>query len=296
MVSVTVLLSRKFRAREKICPALVAGIRKVGDQCKQIWADDYREPVGDVALFYGLDGARGTGLDRALREYRAAGKQAIYLDLPYFNNRSDGRYAWHRWSMNARHPTAYFQKRKHPPDRFLVHKRGIAPWGQTGDHVIVCGMSEKAANYEGYDLEQWERAAIKRLQAVTDRPIVYRPKPQRRVRKGYPNPQYPPIEGVAYSNPLSRTLNDELQHAWAVVSHHSNCGVDALLAGIPQFSDEGVASVLGHSDLAKIESPFVPSDEQRRQFAADVAYCQWNHIEARDGIAWRHFKDEGLVP
>jgi hypothetical protein len=37
-------------------------------------------------------------------------------------------------------------------------------------------------------------------------------------------------------------------------------------------------------------------DEERRQFAFDVAYCQFNHSEAEDGTMWRHFKDEGLVP
>lgn len=278
----------------------------MGDDCKQIWAEDYREPFTDVAMFYGLDGSRESPLHRALTEYGKAGRQAIYLDLPYWQDRlgkygpSDNRYSWHRFSINARHPTAYFQNRKHDGDRFRVHKRTIAPWGQTGDHIIVCGMSEKAAKYEGYDFEQWERLAIKKLRQATDRPIIYRPKPQKRMRKGRPNPQYPPImiDGmeVGYSNPLTRTLEDELREAWAVVSHHSNCGIDALLAGIPCFTDEGVASVLGHSDLALIETPKAPVDEERRQFAFDVAYCQWNHREAEDGTMWRYFKDEGLVP
>src|SRR5262245_42428696 len=107
MVSVAVILSRKFRAREKVCPALVAGVRAVGDKCRQIWAEEYKEPISDVALFYGLDGSRQSNLHKALEDYRAVGGKAIYLDLPYFDNRAlNGRYEWHRFSINARHPTA----------------------------------------------------------------------------------------------------------------------------------------------------------------------------------------------
>jgi len=153
-------------------------------------------------------------------------------------------------------------------------------------------MSEKCAVFEGFGFEQWERNAIAQMRKVTDRPIVYRPKPRKR-----DTPQYPMIEGVAYSNPAkTKHLEDELRDAWAVVSHHSNAGIDALLNGVACYSAEGVATVVGCTDLADIENRRFPTDEERRQWAYDIAYCQFNRPEMRDGTAWRHFKDEGLVP
>jgi hypothetical protein len=291
-VKVGLLVSRKFRARQKVMPDMAQGIQLVGDKVERIWPHDYRGIFSDVLVFYGFDGSRESQIAKAFNDYKAAGKPAIYIDLGYFNNKArDGRYGYHRFSVSGRHPTAYFQNRKHKPDRFGVHGRRIEAWRTPGKNIVVCGMSEKCAVFEGFKFEEWERAAIAKLRSVTDRPIVYRPKPQRRTVS-----QYPPIEGVSYSNPLVRKLGEELKEAWAVVSHHSNAGIDSLLAGVPTFTDEGVASVLGHGDLALIERPRCPTDSERKQFAADVAYCQFNRPEMRDGTAWRHFKDEGLVP
>lgn len=291
-ITVGLIVSRKFRARQKVMPDMEQGIRHVGDNVKRIWAHDYREPFSDVAIFYGFDGTRDSKITQAFNEYRAIGRPAIYIDLGYFSQRWNGdRYGFHRFSVSNRHPTAYFQKFKHKSDRFKVHGRKIEAWKGNGRNIVLCGMSDKCARFEGYDFEEWEKAAIAKLRSVTDRPIIYRPKPQRKTGS-----QYPPIKGVEYSNPLNRSLADELSDAWCVVSHHSNAGIDAILYGVPCYTDEGVGLAVGKKDLAEIESPRVPTDEERKQFAADVAYCQFNRPEMRDGTAWRHFKDEGLVP
>jgi hypothetical protein len=248
--------------------------------------------VSDVALFYGFDGSRNSTIYKAFNDYKAAGGKAVYIDLGYFNDRmKDGRYGYHRFSVNARHPTAYFQKERHPGDRFAVHGRKIEPWKRgAGRNILVCGMSRKCAEFEGFQFEEWERKAIGALRLVTDRPIVYRPKPVR-VREQPP----PPIKGVGYSNPRTTGIQAELRNAWAVVSHHSNAGIDGLLVGVPSFSDEGVATALGHTDVSLIEQPRQPSDEERRQFAWDVAYTQFHIDEMASGLAWRHLKNEGLV-
>jgi len=292
VVTVGLIVSRKFRARQKVMPDLEKGIKLVGDRVERIWAHDYSGVFSDVAVFYGFDGTRQSKIAQAFEDYKKAGRPAIYVDLGYFSQRWNGdRYGYHRFAVSDRHPTAYFQNRKHKADRFKVHHRTVEPWRKPGRNIIVCGMSDKCAVFEGYEFEQWERAAIAKLRLVTDKPIVYRPKPRRSKE-----PQYPQIEGVGYSDPSKKRLGEELKDAWAVVSHHSNAGIDGLLAGVPCFTDEGVASVLGLADLAMIESPNTPTDAERKQWAADIAYCQFNRPEMRDGTAWRHFKDEGLVP
>lgn len=291
-ITVGLIVSRKFRARQKVMPDLAQGIAKLGDKVERIWAHQYTEPFSDCVLFYGFDGSRTSQIARAFYDYKRSGRKAIYIDLGYFSQRWNGdRYGFHRFSINDRHPTAYFQNKKHKSDRFKVHNRTVEPWRKPGRNIVVCGMSDKCARFEGFKFEEWERAAIKKLRTITDRPIIYRPKPQRKTVS-----QYPPIDGVSYSDPLHKRLGDELKDAWCVVSHHSNAGIDALMAGVPCFTDEGVATPLAKTDVGLVEFPFIPSDSDRKQLVADIAYCQFNRPEMRDGTAWRHFRDEGLVP
>lgn len=293
-LKVGVIVSRKFRAREKICPSLANGIAAAGDKPISLRAERYNGVFSDAVIFYGFDGNRDSNIARAFDDYRKAGLKAVYVDLGYFKKRDSlGRYGdYHRFSVNDRHPTAYFQNIKHPSDRFDQHHRKIAREMRQGKNIILCGMSDKASRFDGCGgLEQWERDAIDKIKAVTDRPIVYRPKPQVKDK-----PQYPAIAGVGYSDPRTRSLEDELKDSWAVVSHHSNAGIDALLAGVPCFQAEGVAVALGLSDLSMIEQPRLPNLDERRQFMFDVAYCQFNRAEMENGTAWRHLKSEGLVP
>jgi hypothetical protein len=292
VASVLVLTSRKQRARNYICPWIASGAAKVGDKVQKIWAQDYIEPCTDVLVFYGFDGSRDSNISKAFGDYVTDGRKAVYIDVGYFKLKKElGRYrCYHRFSVNARHPDAYFQNIKHPQDRAdRCHVR-VEKKMRQGSRILLCGMSDKASAFDG--AIGWEQAAINEIRKYTNRPIVYRPKPQREK-----NGQMPPIVGVGYSNPeLVPSIQTELQNAWAVVSHHSNAGIDALCMGVPCFQDEGVASVLGLKDLALIENPRLPSYEERRQLMNDVCYAQFNGFECEDGTAWRHLKDDGLIP
>lgn len=265
------------------CEAMVRGIRRVGDSVAHVWEHDFTEPVADVAVFYGLEGR----LPKVFREYRRAGLRAVYIDLGYWGRRDGGRWAgFHKISVDARHPTAYFQNRRHDDSRARVHGLALAPWRATGRHVLLAGMGDKAARVEGLRTEEWERDAIRWLKRYTSRPIVYRPKPSWKTAR--------PIRdlGVEYSNPKEDVAH-ALRNAWAVVTHHSNVAVDGLVAGVPALCWEGVAVGLASQEFAAIESP--PMPEGREQWIYDVAWCQWSVAEMASGSPWRHLKNEGLI-
>jgi hypothetical protein len=173
-----------------------------------------------------------------------------------------------------------------PSDRFDQHGLTLEPMKKRGDYILLAGMSRKAAKSWRYHPEEWERDAIRQIKEVTDRPILYRPKPSWKNAK--------PIEGTHYSNRQSR-LEPVLRGAWAVVTHHSNVAVDGLITGIPCFLQTGVARPLGLDDLTRIEEPFYPEGDVVRQWAYNVAYSQWNVPEMRLGLPWRHMKKEGLL-
>lgn len=236
-----------------------------------------------MAIFYGLAG----GLRNVLRDYREAGRKAIYIDLGYWGRRKRTRWdGYHKLVLNDRHPTAYFQRRKHAPDRFAQFGIRIQKWRREmpGAHILVAGMSAKAAAAEGLAPEQWERETIAALGELTSRPIIYRPKPN------WPDSR--PIPGSIWGG-RNDPLEAQLRNCHAVVAHHSNIAVDALMAGVPCICPGGVASVLSGHDLTQIESPPMPGG--RKQWAADLAYTQWSKEEMESGAAFRYLLDEELI-
>ena len=175
MATVLVLASRKRRAKE-ICPGLAEGARLAGFKVQRLWSQEYREPCTEILLHYGFDGSQESEIARAFNDYVRAGLKAVYVDLGYFKNRHGerggralGRYGdYHRFSINARHPTAHFQRVKHPPDRAEALGIKLAKKMRQGQNIILCGMSPKAAVFD--DVIGWEEAAIVKIRKATDAP------------------------------------------------------------------------------------------------------------------------------
>lgn len=279
---VEILISGGMPRSRLIAETMAEGIGRLGDQCKMVAEEFYNGPDSDAAVFYGLRG----NCRQAFMDYRRVGKKAIYIDLGYWERTQGGKmYGYHKVAVNGRHPTAYFQKRPKPHNRFKALGVPIKPYKKTGKHILIAGMGAKAASVEGFAPNQWEEAAVREIRKHTDRPILYRPKPSWRSAL--------PITGTDYSY-QTHSLEQALDDCWAVVSHHSNVCVDALLEGIPAFCWHGVASVMGLQDLSKIETPLYP--DNREQWAADIAWTQWKPEEMRGGHCWRYLKDEGIIP
>lgn len=266
---------------ELIASAMASGIKACGDDAILQEGINYKRPDADVAVFYGL-------LKKVMHEYMAEGKKAVYIDLGYWGRHEGGRRAgYHKIAVNSRHPTAYFQKFKHSSDRFdkfnvKIHPRRSAPNG----YIMLAGMSAKAAHAEGYGPEQWERDVAHQMLQHTRREIVYRPKPNWHDARGVP--------GTRMLRGNDGDVETYLDNCHAVVTHHSNVSIDAVLYGVPTFCWDGVATLKGSSDLRNIETPFF--DDDRAQWAYDLAYTQWNVAEMQKGAAWHHLKSEGIVP
>lgn len=287
MTRVAVISTRTTRRSLVVCEAMVAGIRAVGDACDVVDEADYPvRPDHEVAVFYGLGGR----LRRIFQQYREAGLTAVYIDLGWWMRKEPTFYSgYHKFAINSRHPTAYFQKVKHHRDRFDVFGLGVQPRDRLGDAILLAGMGDKAATVEGFVVEEWERKAIARIREFTDREIIYRPKPSWKSAA--------PIEGTTFSHP-DQPLDEVLVRARAVVTHHSNVAVDAQVIGIPTYSEDGVASVreIGVPLLERIETWGVAPVAERRQWLRDIAYQQWNVEEMTQGLPWRYLRTEGLVP
>lgn len=269
-----------------MCVAMAQGIARHGDDARLLSSANYRSPADcDVAVFYGL----AVNNARMFRDFRAAKKPAVYIDLGYWGRREGGRLTgYHKISVGDRHPTAYFQKRRHDASR--IERFGLAPqpW-RRGEAILLCGMGPKAAGAEGYAPNQWESWAVSELRKHTERPIIYRPKPNWPTARKIAGTEWGAVE-------RDGEIAQALEGVWAVVSHHSNANVEALQLGVPSFTLGGVALPMSEARLSLIETPRFPSDAERAQWLADIAWTQWSVAEMADGLPWAHLKAEGLIP
>lgn len=268
-----------------VCAALEVGIRRCGDAVRRIPSTKFGGAVEeDVAVFYGL----GYRCGDIMRVCMASGHtKAVYVDLGYWGRREGGRFrGYHKIVVNARHPTEYFQREKHSGSRLAKFNIRMKPWRERGRHILIAGMGPKAASAARMAPCQWEAQIIKALASVTKRPIVYRPKPNWREAFVLP--------GASFTPPGSISLETQLEHCHAIISHHSNANLDALASGVPSFTWGGVAQPLSLSDLSRIEDPLLEGD--REQLFRDIAWVQWNLQEMEQGLPWRHLKSEGLIP
>lgn len=279
--SVVVYRIHAHHRSDVVCTAMVKGLRKQGVQVLEKYEHEYRHrPEAYAAVFYGLEG----NLREIFKHYQRPEHRAVYIDLGYWGRRQGGRWAgYHKIVVNSRHPTAYFQTKQHSPGRFRQFGLHPKPW-KSGRFILLAGMGAKGAWAENLGQEEWERTTLDKLKSFTDRPIIYRPKPSWKHAQ--------PIPGTIYS-PKIQPLEDVLKDCHAVVSHHSNVSVDALMEGIPAFTWDGVARCMSGQDLANIESPHQP--EGRQQWAENIAWTQWNIDEMATGKPWLHLKSEGLV-
>lgn len=209
-----------------------------------------------------------------------AGRAYVFIDGAYFGRVKDHRdpNGFHKVTINGRHPKVAMDL---PGDRFDRFDLRIKPWRETGEHILLAGMSAKNATDLGIPPGSWERTMIDRLQSVSKRPIVYRPKPTWR--------DAPALRGTRYSPP-TEPLEDVLRGAWAVVTHHSNVSVDGLRWGIPCYIEEGAALPFSMQTLDRLEEP--PQLEGRDAFMNGVAWWQWSLSEMRSGACWEFIKGQ----
>jgi len=282
-VNILFYASQKDREIE-IARAFSEGVIKSGDECRITATADIEgvDSWADVAAMVGIKGWSRLLMDT----YLAAGKHVIILDKCYLYRPGGTRSKYLRVSIDALQPHAYFQNTPRPSDRLERYDIKLRPYDfSRRQHIIIAGGSLKYAEWhhmnsiDGRDpMTSWARTVVHKLQGRTVRPLVYRPKPSWQ--------DAVPIEGTRFSRPPT-TISEELERAFALVTYGSNAAVDAVIAGVGVFVlGDGIALRFSRN-FKDINTPYVPSDEERWQFLCDLSYCQFDLKEFEHGFAWR---------
>ena len=273
-VSVNVL-SRNGNATST-CSALAKGISRSGDTAIIRTERDNDMSGFNAAVLWGYV----TPCQDIVKRCRTMGIPFVFIDLGYWKRDKDGYF---KVTLNERHPHLYLMKHKMHDDRFKRLDLEIKPWRKPSDgHILIAGMSGKAAWSYKLGAQEYERDVAAQLSKLTKRRLVYRPKPNWVEAQKIANTSFD------RTTPLDKALSG----AHCVVTHHSNVGCDAIIAGVPVISKIGAASVLQPYDLGMIER--LQCDGDRQQWANNVAYCQWTLKEMASGECWNHLKAIGL--
>lgn len=276
---------RSSKPREgDLAEAFVNGLRVHGDE------GVIRELTGEVQIATDCDAACMVGV-KSRELFQAnwrAGVHTIMLDKGYSRHKAPGPVrGWEYWrvAVDAHHPTANLMQRRYKSDRFERLGIEILPWRETGEHVLIAGSSAKY--HEFYGLKgptTYAKGIVRAIRAVSDRPIVYRPKPSWR--------DAVPLTKTRFSQ-LPESMLDVLAGAWATVTHGSNACFESVINGIPCIIlGDAVAKPLSSTDIADIEAPRLAGEAERLSWASALAYHQWTLAELYSGEAWATIKGQ----
>ena len=158
------------------------------------------------------------------------------------------------------------EKDKERIEKYKKHIE-IKPWKKEGRYILVLPPSDFAKTY--YHIPNWEEDTINQLKQYTKKDIVVRQKD--------------------LSN-LNKSLDEQLNDAFACVTFNSTACIDAVLNGVPSFCD-GISCGMPVSqlDLSQIENP-VYSDK-REKWIDSLLANQFTLTEIENGVAWNRLKD-----
>ena len=188
-----------------------------------------------------------------------------------------------RIGLNGVNRDAYFGEQGNDDTRARKLRLSLQPWRETGEYILICGQHERSQQWHKLPpMRTWAEQQIDEIRRYSDRPIIFRPHPRSPVQKlntkhGGVRVQQPQKTKGSYDD-----FDMRFQGAWAVVSHSSNPGPHAILAGVPAFvSPSSLAYPVGNTDYSLIESPLMPD---RTQWLNDYAHTEYTLDEIREGI------------
>lgn len=201
-------------------------------------------------------------VDRAWRE----GRTFYYIDNAYFGN--PGRKVYFRIIKNHVHEIRDVIPRDR--SRLDLCNVTVKPF-TSGRDIVIAPPSTKSFSLWNIDQQQWIDQTVEEIKKYTDRPIRIRLKRTREDRMAY--------------NTMEQELDNNVH---CLVTYNSVSAVEAIILGKPAITlGPNAAGVLCSHDLAEIESPRIPTKDEREAWLRHLSYSQFTFTEMSDGTAWQ---------
>lgn len=164
---------------------------------------------------------------------------------------------YYRWTLSA---WQMKEIRDVPDDRWRSLKIEIAPWRESGKHIVLAAPSPTYEKVHG--IQGWVAETRKALSEITERRIIVRDKES------------------------SRSLQEDLKGAHCLITHGSIAAVEAVMLGCPVIvHQDSAAAMVGQTDLGQIENLVMPD---RQPWLNSLAYSQYSERELVDGTLWKY--------
>jgi len=229
----------------------------------------------DVAVIFGIgkkmapvSHARG----RIYSERMKARKPTIVIEKGFIN-----RDEYYMAGWNGLNNRAMFLNDNMPSDRWDALGVELKPYKMGGDFILICGQVPWDASVQHTDHIMWIANTINEITKATDENIMLRPHPLAVAQTPY-------FMGADRS---TKPLQYDLDHASMVITFNSNTGVDAIINGNTVFASD-VGSMIWDVANKQLSSLSLPAQYDRRRWANNIAYTQWNIDEMSDGLPWQH--------
>lgn len=261
--------------------ALVRGFQNNGDDVTVVHTHYYvREdlPKYDLIVFVGVR-KKSRRIYNHAKEY---GLHTLMIDKGYML-----RGTHMRFSVDGVHPW-YLGTEKYGDERLRKFGITLSPRRSGGEFFLFAGSSQKYCDFHdlGDASDYAEKVCGELLKIVGGPKVIYRPKPSwwaRLTEKRIP-------KGAIFSGP-EQDIAALLLRCKCVVTHGSNTGIEALIAGVPVVTTatgpetSPIFSIIS-SHLPDVLAPPFPSDEDRRQRLSELAWAQFSFDEIASGFAW----------
>jgi len=148
---------------------------------------------------------------------------------------------------------------------FGINTKPFAP----GRSILLAPPSVKSFKLWDIDQDNWIAQTVAEIKKYTDRPIRIRLKRPRDERL------------------KTNTMEQDLKECHCLVTYNSVAAVEALMHGKPAITlGPNAAQHLCYNDLAKIENPYIPSNDEREAWMRHLSYSQFTTEEMANGYAW----------
>ena len=147
---------------------------------------------------------------------------------------------------------------------------------QNRKKILVCPSSQTVTKViNGVSQERWVNDIITEIKKHTDKNVVFRNKPR-------PRNQW-----------WNTDIRDELKDCHTLVTNMSLCSIDAVLCGVPIYTDRlNIASLLSGTDFSNIDNPHRVDKLKVNQWINYLCQNQFNLEEMKDGTCFEFMRND----
>jgi len=184
-----------------------------------------------------------------------------FVDTGYTNFLHGKNKVWHRLVRNNLHHSQMFDM---PVDRLGIFEKFPQQWRTGGEKILVIEPGNFSAKTFGVDISTWKKNVETELKLYTDKPIIFREKLSKKVRKN-----------------LYNELQDE--DYYCVVNINSNAATEAIWAGIPTITlHRHISNPVTRNSISDINNLLRPN---LASWLCLLSYSQFNYNEIVSGKA-----------